>query len=138
KLRAAGAAAHRFGMAATRPGAVRRRQAAPARPAPPRGFPAFGLSSLPLAVSSDEHGEQHRPRQGDRQHDDVQHLERGAELLDAAVQVTTNGTQLLTDAQLLVEKALDFLLLLRAHQERRRIVALRLELGETALGLGKL
>src|SRR5690606_37389072 len=48
------------------------------------------------------------------------------------------GTQLLADAQLLVEKALHFLLLLRAHQERRRVVALGLELREATLGFGKL
>src|SRR5690606_26632433 len=61
-----------------------------------------------------------------------------AEPLDAAVELPTHGAQLLPNADLLGEEALHFGLLLGAHQQRARVVAGGLQLGEVALRLGEL
>src|SRR5690606_38276143 len=106
--------------------------------APPRGRSTFCSSSLPLLTSADGYDQQHDARQGHGQDADVQHLQRRAELLDAAVEIAAHGAQVLADPQLLVLEAPNLLLLLRSHQQRRRILTLLLQLAETPLGLGKL
>src|SRR5690606_35426252 len=129
--------AHSLGSQARRRAAPRTRRA-PARPAPPRGRSTFGSSSLPLLTSSYGHDQQHETRQGQRQHADVQDLERRAELLDAAVEIAADGPELLADPELLVLEAADLGLLLRRQQQRRRILALLLELAEPPLRLREL
>src|SRR5690606_22192775 len=69
---------------------------------------------------------------------DVQDLERRAELLDAPVEIAADRPKLLANPELLLLEAPDLGLLLRRQEQRRRILALLLELGEPALRLGKL
>ena len=85
-------------------------------------------------MSSASSGEQRRHR------DDVDDLQRRAEVLDVLIQPRAHRAQLLADAQLLGLEVLDLLLLFGGEQQRATLLfaALRLQRGELFLGVVQL
>src|SRR5882672_12623285 len=91
-----------------------------------------------LPAAPPNHDAERDPGQEQRPDEHVQDFERGAEVVDVAVQVAPDRAQLPADPDLLVQEALDLGLLLGAHQQRALVLAGRLQLAQLLLGFAEL